>query len=270
MEKSLFDYTDYKRYLDAVIASRPGKGRGIRAELADRIGCQRAFVSQVLQGHAHFNLEHGDKINSYLGHSEEEGHFFLLLIQLARAGTESLREYFRKQMQIVLDRRLVLKQRLPAEDKLSLEDSLRYYSSWLFGAVRVATTIPKLRTRETIARKLGLTVEELMPILEFLVSRGLLETKGTEYLPTTRHMHLGSDSTLIAKHHTNWRVRALTALEREGPKDVHYSSVVSIAREDAQKIKALIVDSIEKVQTKVEKSVPEETLFSFCLDFYEL
>lgn len=62
---------------------------------------------------------------------------------------------------------------------------------------------------------------------------------------------------------------ALTSLEREGPKDVHYSSVVSLGRDDALKIKAMIVDHIEAVQAKIEPS-PEETIFSFCLDFYEL
>lgn len=269
MEKLVFDFTSYKAYLDGVLKGKPAGGRGFRAQMAEAIGCQRAFVSQVLQGDAHFNLEHGDKLNQFLQHTKEEAHFFLVLIQYARAGTESLRQYFREQMNIVLDHRLQLKSRIRSEDALTHEQKARYYSSWHYGAARVALTIPSLRTKEVLAKKLQLTIPQLQPILDFLLLTGLIEQKGNEFHPTTRHMHLGNDSALVSKHHTNWRIRSIQSFDTEGAKDLHYSSTVSLSQEDALKIKAILVNNVEEVQKRIRDS-KEETLFSFCLDFYEI
>lgn len=270
MKKNTFDYTDYKAYLNDRIASMPGKGRGERAKLADAIGCQRAFVSHVLQGDAHFNLEHGDRLNRFLNHSWDESQFFLLLIQLARAGTKSLEEHHRRQLHEILERRLNLKKRLGEGNRgLGIEESHQYYSSWIYGAIRIATSIPQLRTKEAISKRLGIEIDKLTKALEFLLSCGLVEQKGNEFLSGPVHTHLGNDSALITKHHTNWRVRALSSFDREGERDIHFSSVYSLSKNDALKIKAQIVAQLEQINATIQDS-PEETLISFCLDWYEL
>ena len=269
MDKLVYDFSDYKAYLGAVLASKPARGRGFRAKMAEAIGCQRAFVSQVLQGEAHFNLEHGDRLNAFLEHSKEEAHFFLLLIQYARAGTSSLRNYFYEQMKLVLDERLILKNRIRSEGNLTHEQKTRYYSSWHYGAARVSVTIPSLRTKEALSKRLQLTMPQLTRVLDFLLEIGLIEQRGQEFHPTTHHMHLGNDSALIAKHHTNWRIRSIQSFDTEGTKDLHYSSTVSLSHDDALKIKSILVNSVEDIQSKIKYS-KEETLFSFCMDFYEL
>ena len=88
----------YKEYLKARLAQMPRKGWGARGKLAKAIPCQVGYVSQVLNGEAHFSLEQCYAINNYLAHSEEEGHFFLLLTQLGRAESHPIREYFQKQI----------------------------------------------------------------------------------------------------------------------------------------------------------------------------
>lgn len=54
---SIFDYSDYKAFILSVDQSRP---RGFRKSLAAAIPCQTAYVSQVLNGGAHFNLEQAE------------------------------------------------------------------------------------------------------------------------------------------------------------------------------------------------------------------
>lgn len=269
MKTNVFDYSSYKTYLKAAIGAQPNAGRGFKAKLADAIGCQRTFVSQVLQDDAHFNLEHGERINSCLGHSNEEAHFFLLLIQFERAGTEGLRDYFQAQMKKVLDARLVLRSRIKTEVELSIELQRKYYKTWYYSAVCIALTIEKLRTREALAKRLLLPNKKLLEVLEFLQSAGLIEQRGDQYFPTKRHLHLGNDSDLAAYHHTAWRVRTIQSLEQEGPRDLHYSTIVSLSEKDAQELKSLSVDFIDRLQKKVAPS-PEETLRVLCLDFFEI
>lgn len=267
MNKNIFDFDDYKAYLLQKIASLPRRGRGFRLQIAEFIHCQKPFVSQVLKGDSHFSLEQGDRINRLLQHDQEESQYFLFLIEFARAGTESLREFFRLQLASISEKRLLLKNRIKSDGEISEAEKSKYYSSWIYGAIRVATTIPKLRSRTALARTLALPEEILLDALQFLEKSGIIERKGDEYFPASFNLHLGSDSSLIARHHTNWRLRTLDAITREKPSDLHFSGVVSISKKDATRIKSIFVDAIERSQEVVKES-PEEELFVVCTDFY--
>lgn len=269
MKKNIFDFEEYKPYLEAVIQAQPLQGHGYRAKLADGIGCQRAFVSQVLQGNSHFNLEHADRVNQFLEHSEAEADFFLLLVQKARAGTPSLEKQFARQVRKVREARLVLKNRMAHETEFSSEDKQRYYSSWQYGAVRIAASVPELRTREAMAKRLRIPLARLDQILEFLVHCGFLRLEGDTYHDLANHMHLGNDSALIAKHHTNWRLRAMQSLDQDGANDLHYSTVMSISKEDANHFKKYCVEFLDSLQPKISRS-KEETVCALGLDWYEL
>ena len=56
-EKTLFDYNNYKKYINERIDSSPSKGRGLKQKMAEFLNCQTAFVSQVLNKDPNFSLE---------------------------------------------------------------------------------------------------------------------------------------------------------------------------------------------------------------------
>ncbi len=91
MERDLFDYMNYKEYLLSWIASRPKKGRGTRASLAQFIRSPISHISQVLKGTSDFTPEQAEEVNEFLGHTTEQAEYFLLLVQLERAGTKKLK-----------------------------------------------------------------------------------------------------------------------------------------------------------------------------------
>jgi uncharacterized protein (TIGR02147 family) len=268
-QKSVFEYSGYKAYL----INRLGKKRerkGLRSSLAKALGCQPTYISQVLNGSAEFNLEQGHRVSDFLGHSAEEEHYFLLMIQKARAGTKDLERYFDKQIGEIRERRLVLTERLGKRTALSKEHQAIYYSSWLYAAVHIALTIPELRERERLSRYLGVPLKKVNSVLSFLEEAGLIAlTEGDRFAPTETQVRLGNDSSQIIKHHSNWRVRALESLDREELSELHYSSVFSIAREDVEKVKNLLLESIKKNAEIVGPS-KEEELCALCVDFFFL
>ena len=269
MKKTVFDFQDYKAFLNEAIAAQPQNGHGFRGRIAEAVGCQRTYVSQVLHDKAHFNLEQAQKINQLLGHNDDESLFFLSLVELARAGTDELRRMIRKQLAKAINARMLVKSRVPNEHELTDEEKQRYHSAWYYAAVWVTTGIPGMNTRKALSERLNINSSKLGDVLDFLVGVGMLKQEGDRYEPTHHMVNLDSNSPLIAKHHTNWRVRAIQALDSEGPRDLHYSSVVSLSFDDALALRAQCVDFIERLQKKVRES-PEETVCSFCLDFYEI
>lgn len=86
-------------------------------------------------------------------------------------------------------------------------------------------------------------------------------------------IHLGNDSSLISKHHTNWRIQAIRSLDREDRtqqnEDLHYSSVVSLSAADVLKIKAMLVETIESFNATVAPS-KEELVQCLALDFFKV
>lgn len=267
MKQSIFEFKDYKKYLNDALDDLKKQGHASRSDLAKASQCQTAYVSQVLNGSADFSLEQADRINAFMGHSTEEGDFFFLLIQLGRAGSHSLKEYFQRQINRVHENRLELKNRLDVNKTLSKDNATQYYSQWYYSAIHVMLTIPEFQSKEKMAKYLRMSESRVAEVLEFLTSVGLAtKTQGKYKIGTTR-IHLPADSPMISKHHTNWRLNAIRSMERESLDDTHYSSVVTLSRADVMVIRSKIIEFIQEIKVIIRDS-KEEEVHSFCLDFF--
>lgn len=268
--KSIFEFRDYKAYLKYSESQLPNRGRGFRADLARAARCQTAYVSQVLNGKAQFSLEQSQSIARFLAHNKEEARFFLLLVEYSRAGTPELKTHFLELMDEQIQKQLNLKDRFQIQETLSHEEQARYYSEWAYAAVHMATTVPLLPTADSIAEFLQLPKQKVQRVLNFLLSAGLVKqgTKGKFQAGTVR-MHLGNDSSLILKHHSNWRLQAMNSLDRETERDLHFTSVVSLSLEDVLLIKARLIKEIDAYNAIIKPS-QEQTLSCLTLDFFSL
>ena len=270
MKKDIFDYNDYKSYLEAYISAQPKAGRGLRLQLAEHIGVPVSHISQVLNGKSHLSLEQAEGVNEFLGHTDDEAQFFFLLIQLSRAGTQALKKRLKNQIQQIVEKRLILKDRLGIKS-LSKEDQMEFYSSWMYAAIHVMLTIPEYQTKEAISQYLGISLKRTAEILQFLTTLGLAIQKDKgRYDVGTARIHLGSDSPLISKLHTNWRMKAIESLDKEDTTaDLHYSSAITISEADVTRIKSMLVKYIEETKQVVRES-PAEGVHCFSMDFFRI
>lgn len=268
MNKSLFEFSEYKAFLRAISGVKQRKG--VRLAISKALRCQPAYISQVLNGGGNFSLEQGEGICQFLGFGKQESHYFLLLLQKERAGTKNLRVYFEEQIEEVQKRRLVLTERLGKEHELTEAQRAEYYSSWIYAAVHIGLSIPGLQEKKLLAEFFQLPQMKVAAVVDFLLHSGLVvERAGGGYDFGPSKIRLGNDSPQIVRHHSNWRVRAMESLEREGLSDMHYSGVVSISRADAVRIKESLLEQVKKCQAVVADS-PEEELYGIGLDFFNL
>ncbi len=265
---SLFKFSDYKAYLRSLSGAK-GTRNGFRSQLAQNSGCTLTYVSQVLNGDREFSLEQAQNVSRFLRHTPEESHYFLLLVQKRRAGTKDLRTYFDHQINEIIEKRMNIKSRLGVRDHLSKENQAVYYSAWYFAAVHVAVSVSHLQTRESLADYFSLTLTKTDEILEFLVAAGLAVAKNGRYSIGPSVIHLGKESTNIIRHHSNWRTRALVALEKDQPSDIHYSAAVTLSLADAVKIKDSLIETIE-ARASVIGASKEEEVYCLTMDFFSL
>ena len=93
MAVSIFDYSDYKVFTTDWIDAAPNHGRGLRAQIAEFIGCQVAYVSHVLANERHFSLEQAEALTRFMKLRDDEAstsRFSLSLLAQERYTFESL------------------------------------------------------------------------------------------------------------------------------------------------------------------------------------
>ena len=264
----LYKFDDYKSFLSQML-TYSGPNRGRRAQLARFLGCQPAYISQVLNGAAHLSLEQAHKVAKFLELDRHETAFLLLLLQHERAGTVELKRFFREEIETVRKARTEVRERLRLSAELTGEERMVYYSSWHYAAIHVTTSIPRYQTPDAIAKRLHVPRQLVLRCLQFLTKAQLVVERDGRYEIGPRRIHLGRDSPLITRHHSNWRLQSLIAMDQPQAKALHYSSVVSLAKADVEKIKDLLLDALSQSEEILSAS-KEEEVYCLCLDLFEL
>jgi uncharacterized protein (TIGR02147 family) len=268
--KSIYYFKDYKKFLLTYLEYQPQKGRGLRGKWAAAANCQPAYISNVLGSTPHFNLEQAEAISTNLGHSVEETEYFLLLIERARAGTPSLKQFFQKIIEQRQQHHHSLRNRVQIQSVLRLEDQAVYYSKWQFAAVHMILTIPEYQSVESIANYFALSLPEVKVVLNFLSSRHLIEETATgRFKVLDAFLHIDSASPLFMHQQVIWRHKSIESIYRDNPSDLHFASCFSISFKDLERIKDLLGQAIQDT-AQIIKPSKEEKLFSICLDFFEV
>jgi len=264
---SIFDFSSYKQYL--TWREQTWEGRGFRQKLASAAQCQPSYVSQILNGVGDFSAEQAAQCHALLGHKPPEAHFFMLLVQMARAGTQTLQEYFLTQLQKAREEYKFLQNRIPQKENLSKQTQQIYYSTHINALIHVALTVEELRTPARLAARFGLPLELVRETLDFLVSAKLAAEQDGTYNVGPAQIHLGRESKLVSRHHVNWRVKSLENLDLATSRDLHYSSVISHSFADAPRIRNILVQALSEIQNIVKDS-PAEEIFVLNTDLFNI
>lgn len=265
---AIWNFRSYRDYLLSKF-DQEGSRSGLRKRLAEALPVHTTYVSQVLSGRADFSLEQGEVINSFFEHSEDEGEYFILLLLQDRAGTPKLRARFEKKIDALLEERTLIRKRLKAEGTISQEAREKFYSSTLYGAIHVLSALKDSNTVEALAEKLRQPRAKIQAMVDFMLGLGVIKEQRGHLAPGPRHVHLGGDSTLISKHHSNWRLHALGHLQFHDPNDLHYSACLTLSRKDVEKIRESILSNL-KSNVDVISSSPEEVAYVMNIDFYKM
>jgi uncharacterized protein (TIGR02147 family) len=266
LQRLLFTSSHYRDFLLGMIREL-GKERGYKKKLADCAGCQPAYFSQVLAGDADLTPEHAEKLGQFWDLGELESDCFFTLVLFGRAGTASLRQRLERKLE---GYRREWKSRKTASGEESLDEPDRaalYYSHWLYSAVHTLLSVPAYRTVEALARHLHRPKEEIAEVLADLERIGLVMSTEHGFAPTQARIHAESQSAHAEGHHKNWRTHALDAGRAGRRNYVRYTSVHTLSKADAIKVKDLVEQLIRESRKLIAPS-PEETGACLVIDYF--
>lgn len=266
---NIFEYKDYREFLTHLTSNRSARGQ-TKAELARSMGCQAAYLSQVLGSKADLTEDHGVKMCQALNFSDTETEYFLLILRLSRAGTKTLSEYLEQ-------KRLALKKQYSEVDsritavKKSPNDQIQLYycSSWIPSVVHAATSCPHYQTAQAIAERLALSKQIVEKHLETLEKYQLIKFSEGKWIHSGNSIHFPKNSLMDATFQLNQRLLGLNSINRRQPEDVHYSMVFPANKETASKFRELFLNTIEKIH-KDAASADSEDVYAISMDFFKV
>ena len=255
---SLFGMTDFRDYVRIWVKVN---GRGEYSRIAKHLNIHTTLVSQIFGGKKCLTEEQAAKLCEYMSLNQLESDFFLKLVQLERAGNESLKKFYRRHLQQLKLQSLEIKSRVPESEILNESDMALFYSSWQYSLVRLLTALPNFKKREQIAAKLELPLSRVQEILDFLVSRRLCKESNGNYFRTQKNTHVDASSYLSVRHHQNWRIKVANLHESITKEDLVFTAPISISKKDFEQIRKILLDTISEISNVVTESKDEEVVY---------
>lgn len=263
----IFEFSDLRRFLGAYLTSLPNNGRGELGRIARALEVHPSLITVILKGEKQFTLEQGNDLCDYLKFTELEADFFLILVQLARAGKPNLIARLNRQLQSLKRRSRELKERLPDRVEMSAEAKAVFYSQWYYSGIRMLTQILDDQSPESIASRLQLPRPVVVEVIQFLLSQGLLKQTQNGFALGPSKIHVASGDPLVFRHHMNWRQKALAKFPRVEPDELHFTGPLSISRTDAEVVRAILLKGIDETFKIVDPS-PSEEVFCLNIDWF--
>ena len=269
MEMKIYDFENYKTFINYKIKELPSNGRGEITKMAKALNVHTTMMTHILKGKANLAMEQGLKLANYLNLNELETDFFILLVQWERSGDEATRLFWQKKITKLKNKALNLSHRLQTKNELSESDRVFYYSNWIYSGIRLLTAIKRFQTIEALSKELDLSKEKVRTVLEFLSERGLVNVKGSQYSYGLVPTYLESVSPMIIRHHMNWRHKAQQHFDKIRTNDLLFTFPVILSEEDAQKIRGKLVEVIEEIK-KISDPSPSDEFYILNLDWLKL
>ncbi len=261
-------FSDYKAFVRAEIAQNC-EARGYQSQLAKAAGCSSSFFSQVLNSNVHFTPDHGAGLANFWRLPELDADYFLALIHEARAGSIALKRMIEKTKQSVREKKLNLSRRFQAPRLSKSESELLYYSGWPWAAIHVLLSVPKYRSVSTISQRLGIPPELTQKHLYQLEKMGLAKQDRHQWRILESNVHLPKESPVAPLHHANWRQKALENARNGDSEAIHYTAIHGLSFADMDKIRHLILRTIEESRAVVGPS-KEEDVACLTVDFFKV
>lgn len=254
----VFDFERVAPFLKEKIDAS-GIIRGYQARLAGAAKCQESFFSQSLKEQVQLTPDHIGNLAEFFEMTEDERNYFLNLSIRERAASAPLVKHCTQILLGLKTKNSDLSNLIQLEQLTSPADEALYYSSWLYAALHIAVSIPRLQKTSSLAAEFGIEEARVRLYLKDLERMGLVKTDSSHLWNVTgKFLHLGKTSPFFSTNHVNWRFRAVQQLQSDPKIGIHYTSVFSISKKDRILLQEEQRKFIERIHSIVGQSNEEE------------
>ena len=269
MAVDILSYQNYRKMLSDMILNAQPK-HGYISRMAKYVKCHRSVFPQVLSEKVDLSEDQAARLGEFWGLKLWEQEYFLILVQIERAQTNSLRAMLERRKCEIAEKQKTLVGKIEGEDWADKKlDAGIYYSSWLVGAIHIAISIPGLNSFAALAERLDVSTTSVQAAIKKLIRLGLIEKADQGWKVTKRKLHISKESMWHGANVRNWRLKAATHIDQPDPDDLHYSGLYAASRSTFNKVQKLLNESIVETHELIAES-PEEEIFCLNLDLFKI
>lgn len=257
MSSIVFTFKSYKLFLKEICQ----KERGLLTRIASAAGCELSYLSKCLSSEINITTDQAYKIAVYIRLKPLERKYFLALVELERAGDSNYKAYLQAGMDGMIKEHEDLSNRTTKETLENSYGVFNYHANWLHSAIHILVSIPEYQSLNSICQKLHLQKKVALKIIEDLISlKYIRKISNDKYEYLQGGTHTSKESPLVVMYHQNWRQRAVIDSQSSDTDGVHYTNLQSMTLEDYNRIKNLILETIEKSEKIAGPSLPKEMI----------
>jgi uncharacterized protein (TIGR02147 family) len=265
---SPFQHSNYRTYLKDRLSNMPKAGRGEIGRMAVALNVHSTLISLVMSGERDLNQEQAFDLCAYLELTEAETEYFCLLVQRERAGNKRYESHLLNKLKKLRTESQKIQNRFEHDKKITEEERSTFYSHWIYSAVRLyCSTHESGRNLDQIIERFQIPRPRALEILSFLQSAGLVSESGGRYTMHVKRTFLEQGSPHLPRHHTNWRLRALTYADSLTDKELMFTSPMSLSRQDFGKLREMIAELLKNT-SEVVKDSPAEDVACLNVDLF--
>ncbi|OQW46980.1 MAG: hypothetical protein A4S09_16175 [Proteobacteria bacterium SG_bin7] len=265
---NIFDYKNYKKYINDRIENMPKRGHGQYRKLSHFLSVNSVNVSQIFRGDRDLTIEQACELCEYFGLSDLEGQYFLGMVEYNRAGTHKLKKMIMKRLEEISEKSQDLKSRLKHEKYLSEEAKSTFYSNWYYSGIRLLSGVNGYNDVDRISEYFGLSLVTVRRVVDFLLQYGLCVDRDGKIAMGPSSTHLEASSPLVGRHHMNWRLLGIENMEGIDSSELFFTMPCSLDSKNLKLIRKELVDVIERI-TKLIDDAPSEELACLNIDLFK-
>lgn len=269
MNKTIFEYRNYKDFVRNWVLSRPKKGHGQYLMIAKFLNTSSVSVSQIFKGNRDLTDEQAFLLCEFLGLSNLESDYFSLLVQLERAGSAKLKAHLQTKLEAIRDKSKELNNILSSDVELDEKVEALFYSRWEYTALSLLVDIPGLNSVESLADHMQIPRWQVKKIVDFLLRYQLIVSDGGQLKMGPQYTRLDTSSMLTERHRVNWRIKAIEHSGDLEPEELFYTSPMVLSKEAMGEIRKKLAEVIADALKVLGPSKSEE-LACLNIDFFKV
>jgi DNA-binding transcriptional ArsR family regulator len=195
--------------------------------------------------------------------------FLILLLEFERSVNHELKKRISLKIKKIQNEHQNISKLVTAKVVEVSAPEAHYYSSWHWMAIHLIVGIPQFQTVKEIALRLSLSESIITTTLVALEKMGYVESFNGKWRYKGGNIHLASNSPSVVLHHNNWRQRGLLDASLMNAESIHYTSVITMSRVDADILRLRILEWIQESRQIIAPSANEE-IMCLNLDYFKV
>lgn len=269
---SIYKHFNYRSALEEKIEiKRNLPGKWSLRRLAEEVGLQASYLTNVLKGRMDFSEDQLYSIAGALEFTPAERKFLLMLLSYERSSHKSRKQELKDEIEALRKQHQKTENRISVKTvELEPDAMADYYLDPFVQIAHVHLNLPEYtKDPERLCQVLGISKQHLAQILNVLVRIRYVKIENGAYKVIARNRHLPRESHLLGPHQALMRLKSIDQMQRLTTDETYsFSATLTGTDETRTQLQEAFLGFLKKAEAIVTESESEEKVIQMNFDLF--